>query len=157
MSKLDPNIVVYGVRKTDLEKVLTMSNWINVEDYIYSLIQNNKSDLLRSTVNSVYTSNFNTYINNDIVTMLSDDSPFKKVLVKLKTDSGLLQHGDLDLILNDFDPKFSVELSNYRKTLTEELHSVNNRYPLLSIISDYRIISSKKVIADYINLIDEKN
>lgn len=157
MSKLDPNIVVYGVRKTDLEKVLTMSNWINVEDYIYSLIQNNKSDLLRSTVNSVYTSNFNTYINNDIVTMLSDDSPFKKMLVKLKTDRGLLQHGVLDLILNDFDPKFSVELSNYRKTLTEEIHSVNNRYPLLSIISDYRIAGSEKAIADYINLIDEKN
>ena len=95
--------------------------------------------------------------------MLSDDSPLKKILVKLKTKTKIICTYnndfvyDLDPILNDFDAKFSAELTNYRSLLVEEIASVNKRYPLLSIVNDYRIAGSEQAIADYINLIDDKN
>lgn len=161
-SNLGENIDVYGVRKLDMEQVLSMSNWINIEDYIYSQIQNNKLDLIRSRMLFYYNNTkYDLLYNNTVLhNILSNDSPFKKIMVKLnygKTKSSSINTKILEPILNDFDPNFLVEVYNYKKILSTELELVSNKYPLLSVINDYQITGAEQVIADYINLIDEKD
>ena len=166
---LDKCIDVYGVRKSDMEQVTTLNNWINVEDYIHSLIQNNKSNILRSCLYDVtghqYTINqIKQYWNNSVLmSMLSNDSPLKTVLAgmpdqsKVNRDRPCIDEYIASNILRIFDPEFSIEIDNHKKAMTDDINVVYNRYPLLSIINEYRVTGSEKVIADYINSIDEKD
>jgi hypothetical protein len=152
-SGLDPNIVVYGVRKADIERVKTMNNWINVEDYIDSLIQKNKEDLLRSsvTIDKIYEIAFS---NKRLMSALSEGSLFK-VTSELMNPKIRYSMYNLEKILLDFDPDFLVEYNNYRTVAKNSVKTLNTKYPMLQILQEYQIDSSEKIIADYINLIDK--
>jgi hypothetical protein len=152
-SGLDPTIVVYGVRKADIERVKTMTNWINVEDHIDSLIQKNKEDLLRSsvTIERIYEIMFS---NKRLMSALSEGSLFK-VTSELVNPKIRYSMYNLEKILLDFDPNFLVEYNNYRTVATNSVKTLNTKYPMLQILQEYRIDSSEKIIADYINLIDK--
>jgi heat shock protein HspQ len=150
---LDPNIVVYGVRKADIERVKTMNNWINVEDYIDSLIQKNKEDLLRSSV-TIYKIYEIAFSNKRLMSALSEGSLFK-VTSELMNPKIRYSMYNLEKIVLDFDPDFLVEYNNYRTVAKNSVETLKTKYPMLQILQEYLIDSSEKIIADYINLIDK--
>jgi hypothetical protein len=145
---------VYGVRKGDIEAVKAMSNWINLEDHLTTVLNkvmnDNKMEMVKQGLdkNSIVR-----YNDSSVVDALDPNSPFAKfakVFANVKNDL-TPKHASARLLLSKmyavrvFDPSALIE------TYNNEANELVKRYPLL----DYVSYAPTAVVSDYINMIDQ--
>lgn len=148
---------IYGVRKSDIADIKMRKNWINLEDHITSQLNGNiNPKLLMGVVKSrVEDYNIFDFSNHNILPLLDDNSPYKKLVLEFKgIDKFKGQTYNLSSLFQKFAPNanFSPDalVLKYDKMFAE----VARRYPLLSKLNSYRVDASD--IAEYVNLIDTK-
>lgn len=148
---------IYGVRKGDIADIKRRKNWINLEDHITAQLNGNiNPKLLMGVVKSrVEDCNIFDFSNHNILPLLGDNSPYKKLVLEFKgIDKFKGQTYNLSSLFQKFAPtaNFSPDalVLKYDKMFAE----VARRYPLLSKLNSYRTDASD--IAEYINLIDQK-
>jgi hypothetical protein len=148
------DIIIYGVRKGDMDAILTKKNWINIEDHLVATLkvidQKVILGIVKTTVASVgymrYDDIFYKLLDpaNEIA-MLHDK--FKQVQY-VKSDRHSLEN--LSRIYAKNAPfNASALIDTYRKQ-TDDIYK---KYPLLSSLN----ICANEALAEYINLMDAKH
>jgi hypothetical protein len=151
------NVDLYGVRKSDIETIKKLPNWINIEDLIAKELAKPGTDKLFDNLIADLLDNY-TFIsyNSDIVNTISSDSLYRKFLNQIKTvnrnNSGRRNSG---MYLSELSKIYSKDnLQGYHQRIQEfkiELDAILNHYPLLTHLS-YASVSDT---VHYINLIDK--
>jgi hypothetical protein len=149
---------IYGVRKSDIEEIKKKANWKNFEDHIVEkLAAKDNSKLLMSLVKSGLEKAdiINGIHNKDILAKIDANSPYAKlVTVFEKVDKFTGNRYNIDRLFRKFAPTANLSPDALVTKYQTELDTVNDRYPLLSKLSTYRVEASD--IAEYVNLIDAK-
>ena len=146
---------VYGVRKADLEKVQSLTNWVNLDDHLRNkLAQNNALDVRGIIKEAIgFDSYFKfAYVQNEIT---NSDSPYLKLFNEFATVTEVnsyVRRGfeTLCTIYKVTAGKVNVtdEIAKYKT----EMDNVEKRYPLLNELNRY--FRDYKSVAEYINAID---
>jgi hypothetical protein len=148
---------IYGVRKGDMEFILTQKNWVNLDVLISTRLSKlSQNDVLGVVKQAI---DFNRYFIYNVSDKLNADSPYLKMFNTFKNVKELDSSNKyaLEFLCNAYgvtttqmvDP--SALIAKYRS----ELKDLKKRYPLIDHISSYSSVSPGD-IAGYINLIDEK-
>jgi hypothetical protein len=149
------DIIIYGVRKGDMDAILTKKNWVNIEDHLVATLkvidQKVILGIVKTTVASVdymrYNDSFYKLLKpTNEIAVLHDK--FKQVQ-NVNTDRYSLEK--LSRIYAKYAPfDASALIDTYRKQ-TDDIYK---KYPLLSSL--YGSAKSGDV-AEYINLMDAKH
>ena len=149
------DIIIYGIRKGDMDAILTKKNWINIEDHLVNTLkvidQKVILGIVKSTVASIdymrYNDSFYKLLKpTNEIAVLHDK--FKQVQ-DVKTDRYSLEKLSRIYAKNaPFDA--SALIDTYRKQ-TDDIYK---KYPLLSSLQSY---AKPGDLAEYINLMDAKH
>ena len=148
---------IYGVRKSDIADIKQRKNWVNLEDHITKALNGNiDPKLLMGVVKSrVEDHNIFDFSNHNILPLLDDASPYKKLVLEFKgVDKFKGQTYNLSSLFQKFAPTANFSPDALVLKYDQMFREVARRYPLLSKLSSYRTDASD--IAEYINLIDAK-
>jgi len=144
------NIIIYGVRKADLENVKQKSNWINLEKHItVTLSSIDKKVFKRMVVNELprFSRNF-----HNTIAIKNANSMMKKVCDEFKgIDATRYQHSGLLSLYNIYGKSINVDPVMEMNKYKEMISAVMKQYPLLS----YLYGASNDEVTTYINLIDD--
>ena len=146
---------IYGVRKSDIEVIMTKKNWINFEDHIEGKLKANDTKLMMGLVLKFLDNNdILKYNNKSVVTAITHpDSPYAKFVNAFADASEYNGNvNSLNSLYRKFLPNANTSPDALVAKYQGELNSVNRRYPLLAKLSTYRVEAGD--IAEYINLID---
>ena len=149
----DFQIVVYGVRKTDIEEIKKQSNWVNVEDFVKQTLKTFDNKFAMSLVKSNIDDDcIFKYDLKEIVNKL-EDGETKTLLTEF---IGLPKKEGINSIQTlmryyrkDFDTNHSSMLVKYN----DKFNVFTKRYPLIDKLEVYR--SNSAEVADYINMVDK--
>ena len=147
-------ILVYGVRKTDLDWVQAQSNWINLQDHVRQVLtQMDKEIVTKLAIKSVDAGRIYRY-NNDIAKQLTGvNSVYLKFVQQLKDIEQCEVHRQcFERLCCDYATP--VDIDTAAKSFVDQFTAVRNRYPLLGSLKDYDI--NADAVAQYINLIDRE-
>lgn len=150
------NINLYGVRKSDIETIKKLTNWINIEDYIVGVLKGLPPEPLIKSHNL-----FNNYsyfshdmIINSISSKLEKESSFKKVCEYYsKYNGNSFRNDSVKFIYKLYNN--NTEVDSTIEIIKKELAETNKKYPLLQYISFYSI--KPEAVVDYIKLIDKQH
>jgi uncharacterized protein YfkK (UPF0435 family) len=151
------NVVIYGVRKTDLETVKSQSNWVNVESFIQKTLTVPDHNVVMNMVcNTIGMFDFmgNRYgdtfkFNHNLV---KDGSPFKNFVKKYDGYKRVsFSETALRKVYSAYGKNINFDVSTAVQAITDEFASVKERYPLLDNIGNG---AAANAIAEYVNLID---
>jgi hypothetical protein len=147
---------IYGVRKGDIEEIKKLSNWVNFEDYIASLLTaKDTSKLLMSLVKSKLDHADILEYNSSVITLIDAKSPYAEIVNELKGVEKFKGYTyNIDRLFRRFAPNANISPDALVTKYQQKLNDVNRRYPLLKSLSTYRVEASD--IAEYVNLIDAK-
>lgn len=151
-------VPVYGVRKTDIESVKAMKNWVNIEDHISKTL----AALDKKTIAGMaltYLDEYQFLQYNDVLQGVKQDSPFHKLVSKFAGSKKInyIQRS-MDRLCTTYaqaakDPK------KFSQGVVKECEAVNQRYPLLACLQkglhSHRNTDECRAIIEYINVIDE--
>jgi len=164
------NIRIYGVRKTEIDEVKKLKNWINLEDFITDKLKNvDDSILTKICLNSsmsgsymacpaLYTPGLG--YNNFLNKLKYSDGPMYSLLSKLRKFQFLQpDHRTSDSYrrLMHLYSMFGIDSSAVKKSNEEtckQIGDVLNTYPLLKMLGHCH---EPTLVADYINLVDKAN
>ena len=147
---------IYGVRKSDIEEVKKMKNWINFEEHITAtLASKDVSKLLLSLVKSGLEKREIFDLPKEVIAQIDANSPYAKLFLAFKSvDKFSGNRYNLESLFKKFAPNANLSPSVLTAKYQQQLNEVNRRYPLLNNLSSYRTEASD--IAEYVNLIDAK-
>jgi hypothetical protein len=147
---------IYGVRKSDIEEVKKMKNWVNFEDHITStLATKDVSKLLMSLVKNNLDRREVFDLPKDVMALIDQNSPLVKMILSFKgVDKFTGNQYNMNNLFRKFAPNANLSPEALTVKYQKELNAVNSRYPLLSKLNTYRVDASD--IAEYVNLIDAK-
>jgi hypothetical protein len=147
---------IYGVRKSDIEEVRKMKNWVNFEDHITStLATKDVSKLLMSLVKNNLDRREVFDLPKDVMALIDQNSPLVKMILSFKgVDKFTGNQYNMNNLFRKFAPNANLSPEALTVKYQKELNDVNSRYPLLSKLNTYRVEASD--IAEYVNLIDAK-
>lgn len=145
---------IYGVRKTDLETIGKMTNWINLDDFIEAELKKIGSlDVKGIVKKSVDIDDIYKY---NVVEKVNVDSPYLKLYTEFKDVTAIdaVKQKGIEVLstiykISTGNVNVTDEVEKYRKEVSE----LNNRYPLLNELS-YRYHVNSDAVAEYINAID---
>lgn len=146
---------VYGVRKTDLEKVQGLSNWVNLDDHVRNkLAQNNALDVRGIIKDAIGFDSYYkfAYVQNDIT---NADSPYLKLFNEFvgvsKVDVSVRR--GFETLCNIYKVTAGkVNVTDEINKYNTEMNNVQKRYPLLNELTRY--FHNTKAVAEYVNAID---
>lgn len=141
---------IYGIRKADMEAVSKMTNWVNIQDHLISIISSVNVDSLIGSYakNALHSNVFNGHTKT--VKLVTDrDSEYIKFISKCYNVSSM-QVGSLDNLCKVYGG--NVTSQTFMDKIKQEVKSFAGKYPLLQHI-DYRADATH--IAQYINMVDE--
>ena len=147
---------IYGVRKGDIEDIKQRKNWVNLEDHITALLNGkDNTKLLMSVVKTqVEDHNVLDLSNNNILPLISADSPYTKLVDEFKgVDKFKGSVYNLNSLFAKFAPKANLSPDALVNKYNQQFQEVARRYPLIGKLNSYRVDASE--IAEYINLIDQ--
>ena len=147
---------VYGVRKADIEFILTQKNWINLDTYVSAeLSKLGQTDIMSLVKQSI---DVNSYFKYNVFDTINENSPYKKLHLTFKDvkEADPSRKHSVEFLCKvygittnqNIDP--TALIAKYRS----ELNELKERYPLLSSIGHYNAQAIH--IAEYINLVDDK-
>ena len=146
------NIEIYGVRKSALEEVEKLDNWVNFEEEVANLVKNELADedfyvklaMSRETYLTQFTSN--------IITLVNDKSPLKQAWNKIKSvkidRTVYIDQYRLKKLANKFVP--TINVTEKVDKVVALCDNIKTRYPLIERVYGF----DEKDVAEYINLID---
>jgi hypothetical protein len=155
---------IYGVRKSIINEVKSMKNWVNIEDHIVknlrSLTDANLIGLVKSELDKMEWIKYN----SSLIGKISDKNGtyYKTVddLAAIQKSSG--EYSSVRVLADWYlDPKIKKDKAMLEKIKAKfsdpraEGNKIYNKYPLLRHISAHSVNIND--VADYINLIDSKN
>lgn len=150
------NIVVYGVRKTDIEAIKKKKNWILLEDYLPKVLK----DIDAAVFTSAALENFKSYCSMEytpaIVSRVTDpDSAYLKLANRFKGFvSSQYNKTKLEKLFRIYGNNANVDVSQLQADLKAEYDEFTDTYPLLKLVYEHHQKSNPVIIADYINLAD---
>lgn len=148
------DLVLYGVRKGDIEFIKTQPNWINVETYISGKLASIDNTVLTSLVISELDRYSMVRYNSNIESKVTDkESLYVKMTLKYK-DVVKVSHSDTSFarLCQRFAPNAKFDLHALKTAIAKEGAEVYKEYPLLSNLSYGQ---NNAGVAQYINLINE--
>jgi hypothetical protein len=149
------------VRKKDLPAVASMPNWINFESMAVDLLNNLTDQSFHSAALQ------NHYRGQDLVkwfrsiqNKLSDHSVYKQIVSKYANlpncTIDMVSLGQLSTMLGSAVRKNQVDLwKKNQQALHNDFSQISNKYPLIDCLGNSQI--RLDALADYINLIDQRN
>jgi hypothetical protein len=150
------NGTILGVRKSDIEEVKKMKNWVNFEDHITNtLATKDVSKLLMSLVKSNLDRRELFDLPKGVVSLIDPKSPFAEMILAFKgVDKFTGNQYNMNNLFRKFAPNANLSPEALTVKYQQQVNAVNTRYPLLNSLSTYRVEASD--IAEYVNLIDQK-
>ena len=147
---------IYGVRKSDIEEVKKMKNWINFEDHITAKLNSKDvSKLLMSLVKANLDNRDILEFSKDVLNNIDTNSPYAKLILEFKgIDKFTGNQYNMTNLFRKFAPNANLSPAALTTKYQTQLNEVIRRYPLLNKLSTYRVEASD--IAEYVNLIDTK-
>lgn len=147
------SLKIFGVRKTDLESIKGLTNWINLEDYITEVLSNFKEKSLEGLIiNEVDNYKWLRYNYSVSKLIKNPKSPYLQIMkaqeAKNRVSFDLYQFARL---VELYGSKLSFDFKKIKETLQETCEEVTKRYPLLRYVN----YSDTESLAEYINIIDE--
>ena len=151
-SKLfDDVLPVYGVRKSKIKTIQTLSNWIPIDEYIKDRLPN----LVDTIANEYKISLFKTkyIINWDLLNMVSNTSPIIEMGVKYNNKNRWLSVSQLReqiRLVNMFLKFDTIRPDEIETEVTNDINKLYRLYPLIKHCKELAV----NEIADYINAMD---
>ena len=143
---------VLGVRKTDIEEVKAMSNWVNIDEFVeQELNKINTKDFMGIVKKSLDLDTLYKYN----VKKINSNSPYLKLYNEfkdIKTVDGSKQKSIEFLSAAYGTSTGKVKVTDLIATYTKEVEKLHKRYRLLNELTNY--ISDKEAVSEYINAID---
>ena len=146
---------IYGVRKADLEEVMKLSNWINLDDHLITkLSQVGAVDVMGIVKKSI---DFDSFFKNTDVNLIKADSPYMKFHDEFKNVTNYSPEARngyefLCIIYNidagNGNDKATEVIDKYTKKMSE----LSSRYPLINELGRY--CYNTTAVAEYVNAID---
>jgi hypothetical protein len=153
------NIVVYGVRKTDLPEVKKLANWVNIEDHITANIKVPDQNVVLTSALHEYNMKHFPFMGNAYSTTLKVDhsgvkqgSPFKEYVKKYDSfkRAQFSEHAMKELY-SAYGKSINFDMTAAVKAVVKEHNDVRDRYPLLASLN---ADAKASAIAEYVNLVD---
>ena len=147
------DLVVYGVRKTDIEFIKTQKNWINVEDHISGKLAKLDDAFLMGLALSAIDSYDMVRYNESLINEVTDkESPYVKFALKIK-DVKKISYSEHNLtrLCQKFAPTAKISTQALKDQLIKECKVVYNAYPLFKNLGHAQ---NNAGVAEYINLIN---
>ena len=147
---------IYGVRKSDIEEIRKMKNWVNFEDHIAAVLNGKDvSKLLMSLVKSNLDKRDIFDFPKEVLSNIDAASPYAHAILAFKgVDKFTGNQYNMKNLFRKFAPSADLSPDALTAKYQQQLNEVIRRYPLLSSLSTYRVEASD--IAEYVNLIDSK-
>ena len=147
------NINLYGVRKSDIEKIKDLKNWVNLETHIYEVLGNLTSDLLLPNVIYKHYSGAGFVYQEGISKLVkSNDSKYHQVVNYLKNKNTTFDETKAKRFVRNV--RSDLDITNLVTEAEDKATKLLNTYPLLKYIKTY--VTNSQDIIDYVNFIDMK-
>ena len=147
------DLVVYGVRKTDIEFIKTQKNWINIESHISGKLAQLDDAFLMGLVLSAIDSYYMVRYNDSLEKEITDkESPYVKFALKIK-DVKKISYSELHLtrLCQKFAPTVKISTQALKELTIKECKAVYDVYPLFNNLSGSQ---NNAGVAQYVNLIN---
>jgi hypothetical protein len=147
---------IYGVRKSDIEEIKKMKNWINFEDHVAATLNGkDTAKILMSLVKSRLDNADILQYNNQVLGLIDSNSPYTKIVETFaKVEKFQGNSYNVERLFRRFAPSANLSPDALLIKYNNEMKAVTSRYPLLNKLNTYRCEASD--IAEYVNLIDAK-
>jgi hypothetical protein len=148
---------VYGVRKSDIDNIKKLKNWVNLEEHITRKLNGKDvSSLLISVVKREVAANNFFELPSGVPMLIENDlSPYVKMHREFKNvDKYRGDSYNLTSLFNHFAPDSKLSPNTLITKYNKQFEELFNRYPMLKHLSTYRVGAEE--IAEYVNLIDAK-
>lgn len=150
-----PNLVIYGVRKSDIKEVESLSNWINLETHVREeLAKLTDKDILGSVKHAIDLSKYYSY---DVVSGVNKDSPYMSLYEEFKDVKVVNEKTQTsrNYLINLFKITTGTKsIEDLTKEYNSKLTEILVRYPLINALSNYAMRDNPAYISEYINAID---
>lgn len=135
---------VYAVRKTDIEAVKSLPNWVNFEDYVIDIL-NKKREIFEVSAVKIEVGNscFGPILTHELPSEIEDTDIGQLVSNLVKCNNEYRQRYVNDILEQYKLPKIDVA------DKIQEAVSIIEKYPLLQYIEKYRQIP-KDVLVNYV-------
>jgi hypothetical protein len=141
---------VYGIRKSDIEKVIAMKNWVNIQEYLIDKLESIDKPMLIPYVFSK-NNNYGKSLIKDILPSVPD-TDFAKYFDNADLSSFPTSFSKLSELYKRYTNK-----TNIKEMFTESVKEFNafmEKYPLI-LYADYgRYYTQQQIRKDCINLIN---
>ena len=152
ISTLSSIETIYGIRKTDIDEVKIMKNWINIQDHLISSITSvNVETLIGSYAKRTLSSNLFNFGDSVAKIVTNRDSDYVKFMDKCKNASTTMDTHALSNLCKIYGGNITTD--TFMQKITTQIKDFTTKYPLLEHI-DYK--AKHQFIADYINMTDNK-
>jgi hypothetical protein len=145
-------INLYGVRKGDIEAIKKMSNWINIEDHITTVLTGLNTKIgMASVLDGLDTHQIFGYNYQKVVDGVDAKSPAKIFLdsfVGLPKMAGV--HW-LNRLMQNMNIENKIDVDAVSTQFKNELMEFSKRYPLIDKFGSY---ADENDVCEYVNLID---
>lgn len=146
------DVEIFGVRKSDIEQISKLTNWVNVETYIEQTLQVPDSNIIMNLVADEVdgAAQFSKYAH--VAEKTDVNSPFRKVVGEF-TKYNRIHFSDMALrrLYNLYGSNLNFDLTAVVKKFVGEISAVNERYPLIRHLDGRQ---DGNAMAEYVNLID---
>lgn len=148
------NITIHGVRKTDLEEIKKLSNWVNLEDYIVASLVKPDESLMKGIVLNTVSSDHSSLISyRHVSARVSPTSDFAILMNKFAGISKVkINEHFMRKVYSYYGKNLSFDFDSFVKVYADEFSAVSKKYRLL----DYSSSAPEDVVAEYINCIDNQ-
>jgi hypothetical protein len=150
------NVRILGVRKSDLETVQSKPNWVNLEQYIKQVISTlDLASLEKTIINGTTLTGCLRYCSEVVSKIKNKNSLYVNFMNMIKSYShNNFSIQSLEKLFNIYAPDINVDIKQLNKSFQDCMEQVDQKYPLLSMLSYHEIETNHVAVAEYINLID---
>lgn len=149
-------IRVYGVRKSDLDTVKALANWVNVEDFISATLTTFTAQRLTKmaleNVDGYPELRYNSVVFKGVTNVLSPYRIISEKFTNIMRNS--VNKISLDRLCKLYGAGTVIDFSGERDKIVQECKIVSDRYPLIKYLSTGSDFKDQNAVIDYINMID---
>lgn len=146
------SICIYGVRKSRIDELKDLDNWVPLTDHLKKIM----SSLNQKKINAVIARNlldsysYRSYTSSEVAKLLPKDSPYREFYEFYKSVEADADINSISALAKMFGN--SVDVDKITKEVQKTADRIMKRYPMIGLVS----YIEEKVIADYIKLIDKQ-
>ena len=149
------DIIIYGVRKGDMDAILTKKNWINIEDHLVATLKVIDQKVILGIVKSTVASVDYMRYNDSFYKLLKQTNEIAVLHDKFKQVQNVnTDRYSLEKLSRIYAKNAPFDASALIDTYRKQTDAIYKKYPLLSSL--YGSAKSGDV-AEYINLMDAKH